>query len=594
MCVKNCTMFLQLLFIILVFNKLEVVLTVNDMTESSFGKYTEGSLGAFGDFNSDELTDAFVINNKTNIQVYLAHDKEPFLRPSPYACNFSNFIITSVVPGDFDGDAYMDILLTTQNLNDSSNLHEVRILWGGSLLNCSDALMIKAITYGQPLVMDFNRDMTLDLFGINTEKKRVYWVFDKTRGTPNEISMEDGPDKEIKLPHSHSFLDINNDNSADLLVTTKTDIEVWLNEAENFKYNRSIELLVGHQAIYGQALFIDVALSGQFFLVIPVCSDTECFNSTILIYDDQQWHDLQIDLNDGKGTLWRFAPPRNEIYLDAITMRSGDYNMDGYPDILMTLSPTNNEETRVFLLHNIACSAPGCKFSRTFQVQWDLFYSFGTNIVMATFYDFYMDGVLDIIYVRRNITTKKYNMHAFRNELEYDTNFIKVIVVTGLTNEKTPTINGTLYKRKGTFGTNLPGPKIGYNTWSQEGSYRTGVCAQLPQSAYFALQLPYSIFGLDRTPNFVDTLNVGLSGHSKSWTQIIPNSQIVVIPAPPNDASQWRAQLFVTPSKVILKSVFVLTAILIVITGLVLYLHWKERDDRQDIIEIDEKTYVKI
>lgn len=116
----------------------------------------------------------------------------------------------------------------------------------------------------------------------------------------------------------------------------------------------------------------------------------------------------------------------------------------------------------------------------------------------------------------------------------------------------------------------------------------------MPQSAYFALQLPYSIFGLDRTPNFVDTLNVGLSGHTKSWTQIIPNSQIVVIPAPPNDPSQWRAQLFVTPSKVILKSVFVLTAIIIVITCLVLYLHWKERNDRQDIIEIDEKTYVKI
>lgn len=143
-------------------------------------------------------------------------------------------------------------------------------------------------------------------------------------------------------------------------------------------------------------------------------------------------------------------------------------------------------------------------------------------------------------------------------------------------------------------GTNLPGPKIGYNTWSQEGNYRTGVCAQLSQSAYNTLQLPYSIFGLDRTPNFVDTLNVGLSGFSKSWTQIIPNSQIVVIPAPPYDSSQWKAQLFVTPSKVILKSVFVLSAIIVIITGCVLYLHWKERNDRQDIIDIGEDTYVKI
>ncbi|CAD0196729.1 unnamed protein product [Chrysodeixis includens] len=569
---------------------------VSDMTESSFGKYQEGVIAAFGDFNSDELTDAFVIKNYSSVEVYLAYDKEPFMRPSDYACNFSNIVITSIVPGDYDGDAYMDILLTTQSVNDTSNLHTVRILWGGeSTLNCSDALFIKAISVGQPLVMDYNRDMILDLFGINEQKQRVFWIFGKSRTTPVEKAMADDSLKKIKLPHSHSFLDVNDDDAADLLVTTNSNVEVWLNdELDGFSYSNSIELLVGHPTIYGQALFLDVALSGQFFLVIPVCYDLQCFNSTIFIYDNKEWHDLQVDFNDGKGTLWRFVPPRNEVYLDTLTMRSGDYNMDGYPDMLVTLSPVNSNETRAFLLHNTPCILPGCKFYRTFDVQWDKFDSFGNDVVMATFFDFYMDGILDIIYVKKNVTTQKYSMHSFKNELEYDTNFIKVIVVTGLTNPKIPVSNRTIYNRKATFGTNLPGPKIGYNTWSQEGTYRTGVCAQLPQSAYFALQLPYSIFGLDRTPNFVDSLNIGLSGNSKSWTQIIPNSQIVVIPAPPNDPSQWKAQLFVTPSKLILKSVFVLTAIIIIITGLVLYLHWKERNDRQDIIEIDDKTYVKI
>lgn len=68
----------------------------------------------------------------------------------------------------------------------------------------------------------------------------------------------------------------------------------------------------------------------------------------------------------------------------------------------------------------------------------------------------------------------------------------------------------------------------------------------------------------------------------------------MVIPVPPNNPSQWKAQLFVTPSKLILKSVFVLTSIIVIITGCVLYLHWKERNDRQDIIEIDDTNYVKI
>lgn len=431
-------------------------LGVSDMTESSFGSHKEGVLAAFGDFNSDELTDAFLIINSSNIQVFLAHDKEPFLRPSGYACNFTNIAITSVVPGDYDGDAYMDILLTTQTQsNETTNLHDVRVLWGGMpTLNCSDAQMIKAISVGQPLVIDYNRDMTLDLFGVNTQNQRVYWVFDRTRSTPKEIKMDDGIMKQIKLPHSHSFLDVNDDNAADLMITTTVDVEIWYsNKTGGFTLNRNIDLLVGHQAIYGQALFLDVALSGDFFLVIPLCYDIECFNSTILIYDNHQWHDLQVDFNDGKGTLWRFTPPRDEVYLDTITMRSGDFNMDGYPDILMTLSPVNNNnETRVFLLHNEACDAPECKFHRTFQVQWEQFNSFGNNVIMATFYDFYMDGVLDIIYVKKNATTKKYTMHAYKNELEYDTNFMKVIVVTGLTNERIPIINGTLYNRKVTFG----------------------------------------------------------------------------------------------------------------------------------------------
>ncbi|CAG5049351.1 unnamed protein product [Parnassius apollo] len=475
------------------------------MTTSSFGKHNYGIIAAFGDFNSDELTDVFVING-SSVNVLLAHDKEPFLRPSTFVCTYSNFVITSIVPGDYDGDAYMDILFTTQIKNSTSNLHEVRILWGGSTaLNCSDGILIKATTMGQPLVLHYNRDIILDLFGINAQEQRVFWIPDKSRTSPIEILMSDSLlFKEIKLPHSHSFLDVNDDNAADLLVTTKLNVEVWLSEERSgFIFNSSIELLVGQPTIYGQALFTDVALSGQFFLVTPVCYDTECVNSTIFIFDNNQWHDLQVDFNDGKGTLWRFSPPRDEVYLDSITMRSGDYNMDGYPDILMTLSPVNSNETAVFLLHNIPCNLAGCKFSRTFQVQWDKFDSFGKNVVMATFYDFYMDGVLDIIYVKKNISTQSYTMNAFRNELEYDTNFIKVIVVTGLSNEKIPIINGTLYNRKVTFGTNLP-----------DSTYRTGVCAQLPQSAYFALQLPYSIFGLDRTPNFVDTLNVGLSGYT--------------------------------------------------------------------------------
>lgn len=132
-------------------------------------------------------------------------------------------------------------------------------------------------------------------------------------------------------------------------------------------------------------------------------------------------------------------------------------------------------------------------------------------------------------------------------------------------------------------GTNLPGPRIKYYTTTQEGSEQHGGSSQLPQSAYFSLHLPYTIFGLGRTPNFVDFVEIGLAKKSRSWPQVIPNSQIFVIPSPPNKPENWKIQLFVTPSKIILKSVIALFGICLVILLIILGLHIKER--REDKLE---------
>jgi hypothetical protein len=44
---------------------------------------------------------------------------------------------------------------------------------------------------------------------------------------------------------------------------------------------------------------------------------------------------------------------------------------------------------------------------------------------------------------------------------------------------------------------------------------------QLSQSAYMPLQLPYSVFGLGQTPNFVDTLEVGIPTNTSVSYQIL-------------------------------------------------------------------------
>ena len=59
--------------------------------------------------------------------------------------------------------------------------------------------------------------------------------------------------------------------------------------------------------------------------------------------------------------------------------------------------------------------------------------------------------------------------------------------------------------------------------------------------------MPYTIFGLGMAPNFVDYLTSNISGQSHSWPQIIPNSQLYVIPF--GDSSSWDLKLMITTSK---------------------------------------------
>jgi len=155
------------------------------------------------------------------------------------------------------------------------------------------------------------------------------------------------------------------------------------------------------------------------------------------------------------------------------------------------------------------------------------------------------------------------------------------MVVSGLTNTQYEMLPNRLGKKSSTFGANLPGPKVSYVTTTQDGYPRQFIATQLPQSAYYSLYLPYTIFGLGRTSNFIDELTVSISNETRSWTQIIPNSQMVVILNSINDSSRWNAKLFLTPSRLIFRSAAALAGTCILILVTIGVLQFKElQEDR--------------
>lgn len=509
-------------------------ISCSDITSAVFGNVLDGMPAAFGDFNSDELTDVFVLrNNGKTLEILLASDQEPLLQPNEnLSCTFTD-TVTSIVPGDFDGDVFMDVLVTTLSKDKVMNVY---VLWGGNgQMNCTDESQPLLRMHGQPLTIDYNQDMIIDLFGLDVNDNRTFWIFNRNRTAPEAIPMERPHELRfllpIRKPHANAFLDLNGDFLPDLVVTTDYYFEVWRGIRNGFVFNHTIELpyngtgdkkFGGH---IGQSLFLDVELTGKIELVLTVCEDAECLRSAIAIHSDGAWHKLQMNFHDNthENVLWGFVSPsdtQSRLYTDTITVRGGDFNMDGYPDLLATLRSANSQ-MRSFLLLNSPCTNNCGNFNRTFEIHWNALSPFNNESVMAVFYDFYQDGILDVILVEydkdKEKDKDKYRTAAFKNSLDYDANFVKVMVLTGLTNSKYPISPGTLGKKKRTYGTNLPGPSIAYKTITQDGSPRSAIAAQLPQSAHFSLNLPYTTFGLGRTPNFIDTLTIGVRASIKRF-----------------------------------------------------------------------------
>lgn len=145
------------------------------------------------------------------------------------------------------------------------------------------------------------------------------------------------------------------------------------------------------------------------------------------------------------------------------------------------------------------------------------------------------------------------------------------------------------------YGTNQPGPSIRYSITTAKGGTQCSRATQLSQTAHSVLQLPYTIFGLGRNWNFVEVLDVGIpKGNysdtlTSSFTQIIPNSQLIVIPYPMEHPDQWVSKLFITPSKAMLMTAGALIGTCLFVAAIIGILHRREK--QQDKREKQQEAH---
>ena len=132
------------------------------------------------------------------------------------------------------------------------------------------------------------------------------------------------------------------------------------------------------------------------------------------------------------------------------------------------------------------------------------------------------------------------------------------------------------------YGTNSPGSMVCYQMVNSNNGAMKSCGGQMIQSADFAMQMPYTIFGLGLYANYIEKLSATVPSGStltllrKTVEQIVPDSQIVFIPNPLADPSGWKVQLFLTPSDIIYKTLYTLSGICIVLVFIIGILHRKE------------------
>ncbi|KAE8297414.1 T-cell immunomodulatory protein [Larimichthys crocea] len=526
---------------------------LQDVTADLFGAENYGTVAAFGDFHADKQTDIFIIRERSEVVILLADPKPPYFKPKLHITKDTfpkGTVITSVVPGDYDGDSQMDVLLTAQI---SSKSTTVFIFWGhNQTLDMSGWLTLNKTFTDQPLIMDFNGDMIPDIFGV-TDVPEVCYLTNRAPACRDALS----PTVKLRVPHSNAFIDLNKDFTADLFLTTEgPKFETWINKDGNFT---KVEIMPAEPLAVvktvGQSSFVDFDGDGYQDHLLPVCLDEGCQHSAIYLAKSgsKEWVSVLSDFQR-KETLWSFVPGNPS---QPLALHLGDYNLDGFPDALVVLRNTSGSGQQAFLSH--------------------------PNAVMATFFDIYEDGILDMLVLSQAEGKNDLIIHALKNNFEADAYFVKVMVLSGLCFNDCP-------EDVKPFGVNQPGPYVMYTTVDSNGYLKNASAGQLSQSAHFSLQLPYTVLGLGRSANFLDHLFVGIPRQSgetairkQEWTAIIPNSQLIVIPYPHNDPHRWSAKLYLTPSNSVLLTAIALIGVCVFILVIIGILHWQEKkaDDRE-------------
>ncbi|KAJ1797324.1 hypothetical protein LPJ59_003215 [Coemansia sp. RSA 2399] len=394
---------------------------LNQLYEVSVGlEGLRGTPMAFGDFRGNQQTDLLVAStDQTTLELWEWYpgDKVFVHRESADITLDKNTWISNVIPGDFNMDGKLDVLVqgaTSKTPSGSFTKDEVP-MWlylGDGDVGFRLAETLDSGAGALPFALDYTGDGAVDLLGVPFDAA-------SSAGFPNSIgvwtgnpgaadgsnSTDSGKDAQANQtmfsltafdsaslnttemckpanPHSNAFVDLDGDCLADLFIVCEggEDYQIWRNSGTGFVYSQSGKL----PSNSGPVSFADINADGSLDMVIPILGQSQIY----VVYNEQRPLCVGTRKNNSSCRDYKRiceADPgftfvlnnaqvidvskywAGESLLDAVdglvgfqgppAVRLGDTDLDGHPDmVFVTKKSSNSRDNRVRILRSIDCN----------------------------------------------------------------------------------------------------------------------------------------------------------------------------------------------------------------------------------------------